>query len=334
MRLSQHFLLLGESELAAVKSLRRSKGLFSGMMQWYLLKRALSHWRGRLFEQEHYSTIVRFRTDVLTPIAFKFVDCLGRDTNAAGLVYAQSDLIFYATPQTFFRIFLSMFDLSCSRYTNDKASVKAKDFYRRILNENSNFRPLCLLPSEYSPEPRERQFNELKHPLVLFNKTNESTTSLSADVNDHHRGLSVGGHKLTMNQKISIRKEKYESYFCGCKWGIGHPFQADRSQDGVGWARLTHNGKKFQSEPAMAYHIITRAASCLPLDVAHREVFEPMEGREQFSFGASFEVDDETPVVDEWAEQAAPSHNMSSNPPKSGNRRRNRRRKTRPPARN
>ena len=38
-------------------------------------------------------------------------------------------------------------------------------------------------------------------------------------------------------------------------------------------------------EPSLAYHILTNNATCLPLDVPHREAFEPYKLRGSFEFG-------------------------------------------------
>lgn len=58
----------------------------------------------------------------------------------------------------------------------------------------------------------------------------------------------------------------------------------DRAGEGVGWHRVTVK-KNYQSEPAMSYHILTRNASCLPMDLPHREAFYLHSGRKDFSYG-------------------------------------------------
>ncbi len=52
-------------------------------------------------------------------------------------------------------------------------------------------------------------------------------------------------------------------------------------------AELLQVPKKFQSEPAFAFHILTHGAACLPLDLAHREAFWLPPERSTYHFGAN-----------------------------------------------
>ena len=50
-------------------------------------------------------------------------------------------------------------------------------------------------------------------------------------------------------------------------------------------ASFCQSAKPFQSEPAMAYHVLRGGASCLPLDLDHREMFCLLPGRHAFAWG-------------------------------------------------
>jgi hypothetical protein len=92
------------------------------MWQWFLLERALTHWRDRLLDPEAYHTIARFRTDLRLPKEFRFSDCIGAESLSAGIVFAQSDTFFYATSSVFYRVYLDMYARSRHLYIKQGAS--------------------------------------------------------------------------------------------------------------------------------------------------------------------------------------------------------------------
>jgi hypothetical protein len=115
-RLTNDVIIISEEEL---KEEREQRGEPQpGMWQWYLLGRALSFWRGRLLVPGAYRTIVRLRTDLQIPVSFRFHSCIGRVHNESqvGIVYAQSDSMFYADPRVFYEVFSSMFSVSRTQY--------------------------------------------------------------------------------------------------------------------------------------------------------------------------------------------------------------------------
>ena len=115
-RLTNDVIIISEEEL---KEEREQRGEPQpGMWQWYLLGRALSFWRGRLLAPGEYRTIVRLRTDLQLPVLFRFQSCIGRVHNESqvGIVYAQSDSMFYADPRVFYEVFSSMFSASRTQY--------------------------------------------------------------------------------------------------------------------------------------------------------------------------------------------------------------------------
>jgi hypothetical protein len=75
--------------------------------------------------------------------------------------------------------------------------------------------------------------------------------------------------------------------FCGCKFGVLTPSAPDGESEPL-WRRPEYTAKAFQAEPAMAYHILSHGASCLPLDLPHRADFYLLGdvlGRRKFAYG-------------------------------------------------
>ncbi len=95
-----------ESRAASV-----TKQFRSGLEQWIMLERALLVWRSELLEEGRFGTIVRVRTDMRLPSNFRFSDCIGRESQTGGIVYAISDYMFYSTPSVFVRLFSSFLSM-------------------------------------------------------------------------------------------------------------------------------------------------------------------------------------------------------------------------------
>jgi hypothetical protein len=87
-----------------------------------------------------------------------------------------------------------------------------------------------------------------------------------------HRRLKAAKNNL---------KYGHHRVFCGCKVG-------SLEKDYAPWRRAKGN-KRFQSEPAMAYQIITKGGACLPPDLAHREAISVLKNRASFTFGVKNE---------------------------------------------
>ena len=305
--LSNHSLLLNETQLA--KTLSTGTKLLPGMVQWFLLKRGMAHWHGRLFRSGMYRTIARFRTDVQLPQSFVFTDCVAVCSPTANIVFAQSDAFFYAVPRVFLRVFSSMFDSSRRLYTKPTSSTSGQERYKQILRENNDFKDSCLESSQFSPEPRLYPFNEKRQATMLVVKEEEMGHGrflLSPLGTPERRNLDK--KKQSNDAKAHARLENWKTVYCGCKFGISLPNFEDRSQKGVGWKRLwTHNAHKYQSEPAMAFHLLSHGVACLPLDLRHREGFELFYNRANFNFGRTATDDGNAfsliTNLDEWSEE-------------------------------
>jgi hypothetical protein len=322
--LSNHSLLLNETQLA--KTLSTGTKLLPGMAQWFLLKRGMAHWHGRLFRSGMYRTIARFRTDVHLPQSFVFTDCVAVCSPTVNIVFAQSDAFFYAVPRVFLHVFSSMFDASRRLYTKPTSPTSGQERYKQILRENNNFKDSCLEFSQFSPEPRLYPFNEKRQATMLVVKDDPLSDTWEDEGLDHRRKLTVAlkqkslsppgtpeqrnldKKKQSNEAKAHARLENWKTVYCGCKFGISLPNLEDRSQKGVGWKRLwAHNAHKYQSEPAMAFHLLSHGVACLPLDLHHREGFELFHDRAMFNFGRTV-TDDANAFShitnsDEWSEE-------------------------------
>ena len=98
--------------------------------QWYLLKKGIACWKEEL---SSFGTLVRYRTDLRLPSRFSFSHCTGRSAGAVGLVYANSDSLFYAEAAMFIETFSSLFDAFVSSYSARNATVEVKESYQSIV---------------------------------------------------------------------------------------------------------------------------------------------------------------------------------------------------------
>jgi hypothetical protein len=87
------------------------------------------------------------------------------------------------------------------------------------------------------------------------------------------------------SESLKAKVGKVSRMYCGCKFGISKATM----KSGAGWRR-NGIGKVFQSEPAMAYHILMNNASCLPADLYHRESFEPYADRLDLKYGMDYRM--------------------------------------------
>eukprot|EP00614_Pseudopedinella_elastica_P019227 CAMPEP_0172647246 /NCGR_PEP_ID=MMETSP1068-20121228/240651_1 /TAXON_ID=35684 /ORGANISM="Pseudopedinella elastica, Strain CCMP716" /LENGTH=496 /DNA_ID=CAMNT_0013461519 /DNA_START=170 /DNA_END=1662 /DNA_ORIENTATION=- len=290
--------------------------------QWLLLQRGLERWRsvllpsssflssnpqGRGSQSSGYQAIVRFRTDLHFPPGFRFTHCVGRTARRGkAIVYAQSDLMFYAPPAAFISVFLGMFRESVRTYRHHnlpEAEVRRLPDFAAIVGQLDGLLPSCMGPNEYAPQPRVADLRARQHPTNLFKVVAGRDDAKPAGLRGGPRG---GGRRRLVRRRLGIRQPgvlpggkpdlvagrdketlapNVVRRWCGCKFGLlgpGHPDHVSQ----IGWRRrevVQRHG--FQAEPAMAYHILTRNTSCLPMDVAHRECFFHFDDREGIAFG-------------------------------------------------
>mmetsp|Transcript_30990 Transcript_30990/g.62890 ORF Transcript_30990/g.62890 Transcript_30990/m.62890 type:complete len:577 (-) Transcript_30990:91-1821(-) len=303
LRLSNETVIVTDEELSDERNQRGEPQ--SGMWQWYLLSRALSFWRSRLLSPGAYHTIVRFRTDMQVPVSFSFQACVGRIHNASkvGMVYALSDSMFYAAPPVFYQVFSSMFAVSRTLYVAVNATKPQEEWYSAKFREYAGFRPSCMLPGDYAALPtRETGLKKSSQATVLFGR---GQALKNKPVRDKATAQAEGRRRLAQNNKkgsprshpgrprspgpqVSPQGKEGRGLvrlFCGCKWGLGVPGPY-RLWGGVGWKRgQVAKSRRYQTEPAMAYQILSHNASCLPLDLYHREAFGIYKERSTFAFG-------------------------------------------------
>jgi len=174
--------------------------------------------------------------------------------------------------------------------------------------------------AQYSPYPREIPLNENRQATVFFERIGKRSRSGVPKIakNGRRKILFAPGEFVKHRQAATAKSHSESSniarattrattlgtskppghdseeqgpqpaldrLFCGCKFGLGTP-GPNRLHHGVGWKRASVSvSRRYQAEPAMAYHILTHNASCLPLDLYHREGFEPHKDRATFQFG-------------------------------------------------
>mmetsp|Transcript_21282 Transcript_21282/g.48016 ORF Transcript_21282/g.48016 Transcript_21282/m.48016 type:complete len:434 (+) Transcript_21282:350-1651(+) len=319
-RLTDKTLTISKAELDDETAEHSGAKLEAGILQWFLLSKGLDHWRDRL--SDSYDTLVKYRTYLALPRDFKFTKCIGRLSHEGqGIIFAQSDTMFYATPQVFYGVFSSMFQDSWNIYVKNEATSQQQNIYRALLRDHHNFRMSCLNPDDFAPGPREIPLNERRQPAVFYKiedipgkrrKGNnargngkqgpragaskrkdrlllaKTTLFEHPDSLEQRRLVQVSDQLKQQAKRASEQRFKahFELLFCGCKFGLGAPHLGDRSNKGVGWKRPSYSTpRRFQNEPAMAFHIVTHNASCLPLDLPHREAFELYKERGDFKFG-------------------------------------------------
>jgi hypothetical protein len=265
-KLSTKLIIVALSELEDERSRLGLDRVPGTVWQWYLLARALDHWRGAL---ETHDTIVRFRTDLRLFPGFSVSDCIGRaDSNGVGIVYAASDIFFYSTTETFLRLFQgSMYDLVASQYMEPEPTKKQIETLKRAIREYGGSEYSCLLGKDYAPTPRFRSLHPDEHATVLV------SMGIAAKM---ERTLLQMAKKMAHSEPLSRRSLLSTQYakdvWCGCKVG-----QA--------W-RLGKSGKRFHSESAFSHHLYTNGVSCLPVDFPHREVISVHPNRSMFNFSA------------------------------------------------
>ena len=121
-------------------------------------------------------------------------------------------------------------------------------------------------------------------------RLDENTRPRRGPRNRHRRrSLLVSNGKKKRDSKKTFyafgkqyTRSKYGHHrvYCGCKVG-------ELEKDGKApWRRALGN-KRFQSEPAMAFQILTNGAACLPPDLAHREAIAALPHRSNFTYGVS-----------------------------------------------
>ena len=123
---------------------------------------------------------------------------------------------------------------------------------------------------------------EIKHHDGLKKKSKKSTEKTkNKQKKTKHSNVKLDHSKESSTTES--RKAKVEiirRMYCGCKFGIS----LTTIKNGAAWHR-DHVGFAYQSEPAMAYHILTMNASCLPADLKQRALFELYPDRHKFKYG-------------------------------------------------
>jgi hypothetical protein len=114
----------------------------------------LKRW-GKTLVSETYRTVVRVRTDIHLPESFRFKDCIARvSSDGSGIVYAQSDIFFYSTPDVFCATFSTLMHQSATTYILKHMDRAQRAEYDAVLRHHHNLRPLCLSQEMFSPKPR------------------------------------------------------------------------------------------------------------------------------------------------------------------------------------
>eukprot|EP00613_Pedinella_sp_CCMP2098_P019015 CAMPEP_0171750446 /NCGR_PEP_ID=MMETSP0991-20121206/41395_1 /TAXON_ID=483369 /ORGANISM="non described non described, Strain CCMP2098" /LENGTH=323 /DNA_ID=CAMNT_0012351379 /DNA_START=66 /DNA_END=1034 /DNA_ORIENTATION=+ len=167
-RLSSNFIIVAPSELEDERT-RLDLELVPGTAwQWYLLSRALDHWKSALNE---FDTIVRFRTDLRLYPEFRLLNCVGRvDSEGVGIVYAASDIFFYSTADHFIRLFgKSMYSLVASQYMEPHPNKPQTEALKKAIREYGGVEYSCLLGKNYAPVPRIRGLHLDEHATAVIN---------------------------------------------------------------------------------------------------------------------------------------------------------------------
>ena len=123
----------------------------------------------------------------------------------------------------------------------------------------------CLLEKHFAPEPRVHRLRPDEHATHFF--THEDVLLMERWVKKNSPPAVVAG-RLPKRRKPPLVHEVY----CGCKFYSGSAWRQPKS------------GNRFNSESAFSYHIFSKGASCLPLDVANREAFVVHPNRTEFIF--------------------------------------------------
>mmetsp|Transcript_15475 Transcript_15475/g.31803 ORF Transcript_15475/g.31803 Transcript_15475/m.31803 type:complete len:436 (-) Transcript_15475:233-1540(-) len=276
----------------------------NSMYQWLLLERALSHWQHLLLKNGKYHTIAKFRVDLHFPDDFLFRHLISRRTNETGIVFAQSDVFFYAQPRIFVSIFSGMFVDSMSTYSARILTQSERASFDATVDEHGGLEPSCLAPLVYSPrQSRQSEFVPAAHPRTKFKRLKtpreiRGNAVKAAKASGRYVEARRQRHLLAEKEEPSDELYTASVKFCGCKFGLGHPMQGSDRLRGprVGWLR-SGSPRPYQSEPAMGYHILMHQASCLPLDLPHRESFFLYPGRKTSNF--TYGLDSSEGLLDE-----------------------------------
>ena len=313
------------SELRALQRYQSSDSsevsITARLWQWLLLQRGLRHWRSQLLGDREggspYHTIARFRSDMHFAEGFRFRSCVGRTANGGtggsghGIIYAASDLFFYGTPQVFYSVFGNFFDSSIRHY-HGPAPPGTTNAYRALLDERRGLRSSCLERSAFAPDPRINALDEDAQATQMFAKRTKpdrlaylkerdaiaKTLGLPSPPSKRAKkgkpqkrarfGRKLQAKFLSGPGKVSDipGDEAGPVLFCGCKFSLFHAniAWADHAAVSIPWKR-SESMQVYQSEPSMAFHIMTHNATCLPLDLPHRETFYLFPKRSQFTFG-------------------------------------------------
>ena len=225
------------------------------------LQRGLAHWREVfLGPAAEYHTIVKFRTDLELPPQFRFAECIGRRAGGGvGIVYALSDLMFYASPDVFYAVFPSLLSAMVSTYCGDTATPQQLARFQRVV---AGLPAFCL--------PRELYFAE-GGGKAAHHESGRAETGVDV----HGRALTCGCRFPVPPSNSALKSSTHAS---------GSP--PARACHALPW-RLTGGGagaRSCQSEPALSFHIFAQGAVCLPLDVPHRGMFQLLEDHKLLSF--------------------------------------------------
>ena len=146
-----------------------SSSLQPETLQWWLLARALRRWGDELLQ--NYATIVRSRTDLGFPLGFSYGLCGGAGEDPLlspqPLVFARSDLFFYARSALFLRLFGDdMWERATTLFSEFRSPEALRDgaAFRRFKDATDGFeRRSCLRPRAYAPQPREGTLDDAQH---------------------------------------------------------------------------------------------------------------------------------------------------------------------------
>jgi len=258
----------------------------------------------------------------------------GAVDGAAGIIFAASDVFFYASPSLFARIFGPFYSASVTVYLREPTASEAAASREAL--ERFGGPPSCLKGALFAPfEERLKPLQANEEPATM-RVTRERLSLMHRYVagglrrgrrrlwgsKDRHgprqgqrqgqgqghgklpatapppprhvRTLAAGGKPVAeagrrsgtagarpsgdggprsggrRKLRTDPRSKKY-TVFCGCKFASA-------------WRRAK-SGEAFQSEPAMAHAVLASNASCLPLDLPHREAFGLLDGRGGFKWG-------------------------------------------------